>query len=114
MRAAWPFLSLLCVAAAPRETLFVQVAPVYCELAESVRSPGHDRAVVLIHGLRLHPIHADKVGKASLHEWQKPDSLMVTHLGASRTCSRSLTATTVGWMTSAPRPSSVTASGGCG
>jgi pimeloyl-ACP methyl ester carboxylesterase len=78
---AWPLLSLLLASAAPRETLFVQVAPAYRELSDAVRAPGHDRAVVLIHGLRLHPVRADKIGRAVFHEWQQPGSLLVKHLG---------------------------------
>jgi pimeloyl-ACP methyl ester carboxylesterase len=81
MPSAWPFLSLLLAAAAPRETQFVQVAPAYHELADAVRSPNRDRAVVLIHGLRLHPVHPSKIGKAVLHEWQQPGALLVNHLG---------------------------------
>ncbi len=78
---AWPLLSVLLVAAAPRETHFVQVAPAYHELAEAVRTVGRDRAVVLIHGLRLHPLRAEKIGKAVFHEWQQPGALLVKHLG---------------------------------
>ena len=81
MPSAWPFLTLLCIAAAPRDALLVQVAPAQREMAEALRSASRDRAVVLIHGFRLHPFHAGKIGQAVLHEWQLPDSLLVKHLG---------------------------------
>ncbi len=81
MRFAWPMLSLLFVAAAPRATLFVQVAPDQRELSQALRTAGRDRAVVLIHGLRLLPFHAEKIGLSVLHEWQNPNSLFVKHLG---------------------------------
>jgi pimeloyl-ACP methyl ester carboxylesterase len=81
MQTAWPFLSLLLLGAAPRETLFVQVAPVAHEsLLQSERTPNRDRAVVLIHGLRLHPLDIGKVGHAMLQGWQTPDCLLVKHL----------------------------------
>ena len=80
MRYAWPILSLLCVAAAPREASFVQVAPAHRELRESVRSAGRERAVVLIHGLKLHPFNTGKIAHAVLHEWQLPESLLVKRL----------------------------------
>ena len=43
-------LSALSVAAPPLDTQFVQVAPLSRDRAEARRSPGQDRAVVLIHG----------------------------------------------------------------
>jgi pimeloyl-ACP methyl ester carboxylesterase len=73
-------LSALSVGAPPLDTKFVQVAPLTRDRAEARRSPGQDRAVVLLHGLRLHPIHPDEVNRAQLHEWQKPESLFVRRL----------------------------------
>jgi pimeloyl-ACP methyl ester carboxylesterase len=73
-------LSALSVAAPPLDTQFVQVAPLSRDRAEARRSPGQDRAVVLIHGFRLHPIHPAEVNRAGLHEWQKPESLFVRRL----------------------------------
>ena len=81
MPSAWPILSLLCVAAAPREASIVQVAPAQHELREAVRTSGRERAVVLIHGLKLHPFNTGKIAHAVLHEWQLPDSLLVKRLG---------------------------------
>jgi pimeloyl-ACP methyl ester carboxylesterase len=80
MPSVWPLLSMLVVAAAPRETLFVQVAPKPHELPDAERTPGRDRAVVLIHGLRLHPFDWEKVSQAVLHQWQRPNSLVVKQL----------------------------------
>jgi pimeloyl-ACP methyl ester carboxylesterase len=81
MSSILPLFSLLFAGAVPRETLFAQVAPAAHELPEAVRSAGRDRAVVLIHGLRLHPFQGGKVAQAILHEWQLPDSLLVRRLG---------------------------------
>jgi pimeloyl-ACP methyl ester carboxylesterase len=73
-------LSALSVGAPPLDTKFVQVAPLSQDRAQARRSPGQDRAVVLIHGLRLHPIHPDEVNRAQLHQWQQPDSAFVHRL----------------------------------
>jgi pimeloyl-ACP methyl ester carboxylesterase len=65
----------------PFQTHFVQVAPVTRDPTLLVRSPGRDRAVVLIHGLHLHPFNRDNVIHANLRDWQKSDSLLVRQLG---------------------------------
>src|SRR5438105_12476829 len=44
------------------------------------RSPGQTRAVILIHGLGLHLWHKDRVSRAALRTWQRPDSLLVKEL----------------------------------
>lgn len=80
MPLALPFLALLSVALTVPEAQFVQVAPVVREMADAHRTPGQERAVVLIHGLLLHPIHVDAIKRAEVHAWQQPDSLMVSHL----------------------------------
>jgi len=59
---------------------FVQVAPQPRDAKQFQRSPGQDRAVVLIHGLRLHPFSTSNVNKAEMSSWQKPKSSMVTTL----------------------------------
>jgi len=73
-------LTLLALAAPPVETHFVQVAPFLRDVADGVRSPGQDRAVVLIHGLSLHLLDKDKVATPLLREWQKPESVLVKWL----------------------------------
>jgi pimeloyl-ACP methyl ester carboxylesterase len=73
-------LALSAVAGAPIETYCVQVAPVPRPLSEAVRSPNRERAVLLVHGLRIHPFNRENVNRATLHDWQKPHSLMVTRL----------------------------------
>ncbi len=45
-----------------------------------VRSAGQPRAVVLIHGLYLHPFSSRNVPRATLVSWQRPDGPMVQAL----------------------------------
>jgi pimeloyl-ACP methyl ester carboxylesterase len=47
------------------------------------RSPGQTRAVVLIHGLGLHPFLKDKVMQAKPRSWQLPTSPLVHSLAKS-------------------------------
>ncbi len=68
---------LFAVPVSPVETFYVQVAPAPRAAREVLRSPDQGRAVVLIHGLRVHPLNFKNVSKAVLHEWQKPGSLLV-------------------------------------
>ena len=74
------FLALLSIGLTPSETQFVQVAPAAHELTDARRSPGQDRAVVLIHGLLLHPIHSSAIKRPELHNWQRSESLFVNVL----------------------------------
>jgi pimeloyl-ACP methyl ester carboxylesterase len=62
------------------DTGLIQVAPDR-KAASWARSPGHDRAVVLIHGLYIHPFSKTNVARAALHGWQMSDSLVVRRLG---------------------------------
>ncbi|HEY7311063.1 MAG TPA: alpha/beta hydrolase [Gemmataceae bacterium] len=78
-----PALPILCVlfGAAPNvETQFVQVAPAKQE-RQWWSSPGKSRAVVLIHGLYVHPFSKTNVLRPHLHSWQRPDGLLVKKLG---------------------------------
>jgi pimeloyl-ACP methyl ester carboxylesterase len=82
-RAMNTLLLLACVVvgqAEPRVDLqFVQVGPPQgARLLQ--RSAGQTRAVVLVHGLRLHPFNNRQVSKAELSIWQKPRSGLVTAL----------------------------------
>ena len=76
------WLCCLLLAAEPIDTKFVQVAP-QPKVAELVqRSPGQDRAVVLIHGLQVHPFNSRSVRKADFQLWQAPGSRLVAVLSA--------------------------------
>lgn len=80
----YPALPLLCVlfASTPKvETRFVQVAPVKQE-QPWWNASRRTRAVVLIHGLAVHPFSKASVPRPHLHGWQKPDCLLVRKLGA--------------------------------
>src|SRR5262245_21847483 len=55
----------------PVASLFVKVGP---NPLVPGRSPGQGRAVVLIHGLALHPFSLDKITHSVLRTWQKSDS----------------------------------------
>lgn len=77
---AWlPVFCLWC-AAASLETGMVEVAPSRPGI-DWVRSAGHTRAVILIHGLYVHPFSKTSVSRAAVHGWQQPDSLVVRRLG---------------------------------
>lgn len=60
-------------------TTFSQVAPEPRPRAPFLRS--RPRAVVLIHGLRVHPFRNSRVAQADAHFWQRSDSLLVQTLG---------------------------------
>src|SRR5437762_13995349 len=59
---------------------FVQVVPAGRDAAAFSRSPGQDRAVVLIHGLVPHPINNSNVAMPDLSGWEKAGSTLVTTL----------------------------------
>src|SRR5438105_857551 len=65
-------------AAEPIETRFQQVAPRPREGME--RTPGRARAVLLLHGLGIHPINNAKVYEPLFHDWQQPGSVLVKAL----------------------------------
>lgn len=64
----------------PVATKFVEVRPTPSEVASFQRSRGQTRAVVLIHGLYLHPFSNEHVNKPAFRDWQKPGSPMVETL----------------------------------
>jgi len=64
----------------PVETKFAQVGPVAREAAPFQRSAERQRAVVLLHGLHIHPFNSSNVAKAAWHGWQKSDSILVKTL----------------------------------
>ncbi|HWG47135.1 MAG TPA: alpha/beta fold hydrolase [Gemmataceae bacterium] len=79
-----PVLPILCVllGASPAiETQFVQVAPARQE-RRWWSTPGQTRAVVLIHGLYVHPFSKTNVTRAHLHSWQKADCPLVKRLAS--------------------------------
>jgi pimeloyl-ACP methyl ester carboxylesterase len=72
----------VCLLGSPAEveTRFVQVSPGDSPLTELRRSPGRERAVVLIHGLQLTRNEA-AVPRAQLAIWQYPGSPVIQSLG---------------------------------
>jgi pimeloyl-ACP methyl ester carboxylesterase len=74
-----PILCLLFASTPAIETQFVQVAPVQAQ-QHWWNSPGKMRAVVLIHGLLVHPFSKANVGRPHLHAWQKSNCLLVKRL----------------------------------
>jgi len=78
-----PALPILCLlfAAPDIETQFVQVTPVRQE-QRWWNAPGKTRAVVLIHGLYVHPFSKTDVPRPHLHSWQKADCVLVKKLAA--------------------------------
>jgi pimeloyl-ACP methyl ester carboxylesterase len=72
---------LLLVAVPPRPELhFLQVAPVQREADKWERSPKQERAVVLIHGLRLF-FKKEAVLHPEFRDWQEANSPLVKRLG---------------------------------
>jgi pimeloyl-ACP methyl ester carboxylesterase len=63
------------------ETKFVQVAPPAPSAVVPARSFGQQRAVVLLHGLHLHPISDVNAWHAELSGWEEPNSPLVKALG---------------------------------
>jgi pimeloyl-ACP methyl ester carboxylesterase len=63
-------------------SILVQVAPAPAEGRGIVRSPGQTQAVILIHGLTIHPME-ERLIRAQLHNWQKPDSQLVRRLSSA-------------------------------
>lgn len=62
------------------ETRFVQVYPAPGKVNNLKRSPGQQRAVVLIHGLRMHLFDHGSVPEALMRDWQQPESPLVKNL----------------------------------
>ena len=60
------------------ETIFVKVGPTPLTAG---RQAGREKAIVLIHGLGLHPFSSDKALRAKLRVWQQGDSPIVKKLG---------------------------------
>jgi pimeloyl-ACP methyl ester carboxylesterase len=65
------FLAMV-LALVPVQTKFAQLAPVSREVAPFQRSEGKTRAVILIHGFKLHPFSDENVCKPEWHIWQRP------------------------------------------
>ena len=68
--------------AGPVEARFVQTAPVPQTPSALARSVGQARAVVLIQGLRLHPVWSTDAAMAEFASWQQPGSHLVQALAA--------------------------------
>jgi pimeloyl-ACP methyl ester carboxylesterase len=61
------------------ETKFVQVHPLPRSGME--RTPGRTRAILLLHGVGIHPLNKAKVYEPLFHDWQLPGSVLVKALG---------------------------------
>ena len=70
-----PILTVLTLAAPPLDVRFEQVAPL-----PSAKAARKDRAVILVHGLGIHPFSKDRILHAGLHSWQRPGSNLVRSL----------------------------------
>src|SRR5262249_39067399 len=75
------FTLVLTAAPAGPETQFVQVAPARREAEKFERSPDHERAVVLIHGLRPSVFSRAAVLRPDFLDWQGADSALVKTIG---------------------------------
>jgi hypothetical protein len=64
------------------DSRFIQVQPVPSDENGLKRSAEQTRAVILIHGLQVHPISNLQVNKAAFKSWQKPHSIMADALAA--------------------------------
>lgn len=67
--------------AAPAEVAaaLFQVGPRLADERAVVRTPGVERAVVLLHGLTVHPSER-RLGRPEPHSWQEPDAPLVKSL----------------------------------
>src|SRR5262249_52977731 len=65
---------------APVESRFAQVTPLPPQGKLFGRSPGQERAIVLIHGLHLHPFSADNVTRAMMRDWQEAGTVLVREM----------------------------------
>ena len=74
---------ILAVLAAPEPAVLSAFAKVGPNPTVLSRSPGVERAVILVHGLGLHPFNADKVLKPRWRAWQHASSPLVKALGQS-------------------------------
>jgi pimeloyl-ACP methyl ester carboxylesterase len=70
----------LVLGAPPVDTRFVQLAPLPKDPGAVERTPGQQRAVVLVHGLHPHPFSNANVHKALFASWQEPGSPPVRRL----------------------------------
>lgn len=73
--------ALLLAVIAQVQTLFVEVCPERDGTDDLCRTEGRTRAVVLIHGLKVHPFSEDRVHRPKLDDWQEEDSDLVEELG---------------------------------
>lgn len=73
-------LSILMVARGDVDCRFVQVHPCPADETVLARSQGNDRAIVLIHGLKVHPFSGENARRAKFHDWQRSDSTLVSTL----------------------------------
>src|SRR5689334_2206265 len=68
--------------AARVDSRFIQVHPLPTDEISLIRSSGQTRAVILIHGLQIHPVSNLEVLKATFRSWQKAHSQLVDVLAS--------------------------------
>jgi pimeloyl-ACP methyl ester carboxylesterase len=68
------------LSAARVDSRFIQVHPLSTDETNLIRSSGQARAVILIHGLQIHPVSNLEVLKATFRSWQRPHSQLVDTL----------------------------------
>lgn len=82
----WTAATALALTLAPSVGLPTAVWPVAPEARASFDGqpielrPTKDRAVLLLHGLLLHPIRQEKAGRPVMHDWQQPKADLVQTL----------------------------------
>jgi pimeloyl-ACP methyl ester carboxylesterase len=76
----WAFLTLV-AAVIPVQSKFAPLTPADGDMALWQRSEGRDRAVILIHGFKLHPFSDEHVCKPEWHIWQRPGGELSKALG---------------------------------
>ena len=68
--------------AARVDSRFIQVHPLPTDQTSVIRSSGQARAIILIHGLQIHPVSNLEVLKATFRSWQMADSKLVNTLAS--------------------------------
>jgi len=79
MSAIFPVFLTCLLQQVPVETQFEQVYPNRVKTSME-RSAGQIRAVVFIHGLKIHPLHGSLATHPEFHNWQEPGSFLVQTL----------------------------------
>lgn len=76
----WAFLAMVS-AVIPVQSKFAPLFPASGDGVVWQRSEGQDRAVILLHGFKLHPFSDEQVCKPEWHIWQRPGGELSKMLG---------------------------------